>query len=107
MSILKYLFPVPKPDSKRVITFANHDDYICFRQHTYRKVRESEAGQTLKNLKKRLTDMLSKEENFASKLIDIRFCRGVFLHSVTGMPTPLRAGPFFKTNISHVHIHIL
>lgn len=38
MSILKYLFPVPKEDSKRVITFANHDDYICFRHHTYRKV---------------------------------------------------------------------
>ncbi|XP_028164715.1 U3 small nucleolar ribonucleoprotein protein IMP4 [Ostrinia furnacalis] len=37
MSILKYLFPVPKEDSKRVITFANHDDYVCFRQHTYRK----------------------------------------------------------------------
>lgn len=26
MSILKYLFPVPKEDSKRVMTFANHDD---------------------------------------------------------------------------------
>lgn len=38
MSILKYLFPVPKEDSKRVITFANHDDYVCFRHHTYRKV---------------------------------------------------------------------
>lgn len=37
-SILKYLFPVPKEDSKRVITFANHDDYITFRQHTYKKV---------------------------------------------------------------------
>ncbi|CAH2059077.1 unnamed protein product, partial [Iphiclides podalirius] len=37
MNILKYLFPVPKPDSKRVITFANNDDYICFRQHTYKK----------------------------------------------------------------------
>ncbi|XP_045524688.1 U3 small nucleolar ribonucleoprotein protein IMP4 [Pieris brassicae] len=37
MSILKYLFPVPKPDSKRVITFANNDDYICFRQHTHKK----------------------------------------------------------------------
>lgn len=36
MSILKYLFPVPKEDSKRVITFANHDDYICFRHHTYK-----------------------------------------------------------------------
>ena len=36
-SILKYLFPVPKEDSKRVITFANHDDYISFRHHTYKK----------------------------------------------------------------------
>lgn len=38
MSVLKHLFPVPKEDSKRVITFANHDDYICFRHHTYKKV---------------------------------------------------------------------
>ena len=38
MDILKYLFPVPKEDSKRVITFANHDDYICFRHHTFKKV---------------------------------------------------------------------
>jgi len=38
MSILKYLFPVPKEDSKRVITFANHDDYIAFRHHTYKYV---------------------------------------------------------------------
>lgn len=37
MSILKYLFPVPKEDSKRVMTFANHDDYISFRHHTYKK----------------------------------------------------------------------
>ncbi|KAG5672239.1 hypothetical protein PVAND_002381 [Polypedilum vanderplanki] len=38
MSILKYLFPVPKEDSKRVITFANHDDYISFRHHSYRYI---------------------------------------------------------------------
>ncbi|XP_040579507.1 U3 small nucleolar ribonucleoprotein protein IMP4 [Lepeophtheirus salmonis] len=36
-NILKYLFPVPKEDSKRVMTFANHDDYISFRHHTYKK----------------------------------------------------------------------
>ncbi|CAM2110018.1 unnamed protein product [Caretta caretta] len=36
-SILKYLFPVPKEDSKRVITFANQDDYISFRHHVYKK----------------------------------------------------------------------
>lgn len=38
MSILKYLYPVPKEDSKRVMTFANHDDYISFRHHTYKTV---------------------------------------------------------------------
>ncbi len=30
-NILKYLFPVPKDDSRRVITFANQEDYISFR----------------------------------------------------------------------------
>ncbi|CAG8440366.1 6272_t:CDS:2 [Acaulospora colombiana] len=30
-NILKYLFPVPKEDSKRVMTFANEGDYISFR----------------------------------------------------------------------------
>ncbi|XP_014381534.1 U3 small nucleolar ribonucleoprotein protein IMP4 isoform X2 [Alligator sinensis] len=37
-SILKYLFPVPKEDSKRVVTFANQDDYISFRHHVYKKL---------------------------------------------------------------------
>ncbi|XP_068166672.1 U3 small nucleolar ribonucleoprotein protein IMP4 isoform X1 [Antennarius striatus] len=36
-NILKYLFPVPKEDSRRVITFANQDDFITFRHHTYKK----------------------------------------------------------------------
>jgi len=37
-NILKYLFPVPKPDSKRVITFANYqNDYISFRHHVYKQ----------------------------------------------------------------------
>lgn len=36
-SILRYLFPVPKEDSKRVLTFANNQDYISFRHHTYKK----------------------------------------------------------------------
>ncbi|KAH7726547.1 brix domain-containing protein [Aphelenchoides avenae] len=34
-NILKYLFPVPKEDSKRVLTFANTEDFISFRQHAY------------------------------------------------------------------------
>ncbi|XP_031573371.1 U3 small nucleolar ribonucleoprotein protein IMP4-like [Actinia tenebrosa] len=37
-NILKYLFPVPKDETRRVITFANQDDYISFRHHTYKKV---------------------------------------------------------------------
>lgn len=37
MNILKHLFPVPKPDSKRIITFANQSDYISFRHHVYEK----------------------------------------------------------------------
>jgi len=35
--ILKFLFPVPKEDSKRVITFACNDDFISFRHHTYQQ----------------------------------------------------------------------
>jgi U3 small nucleolar ribonucleoprotein protein IMP4 len=33
--ILRHLFPVPKPDAKRVMTFANREDFISFRHHTY------------------------------------------------------------------------
>lgn len=34
-SILKHLFPPPKSDAKRVISFTNQQDYISFRHHTY------------------------------------------------------------------------
>ncbi|CAF1462457.1 unnamed protein product [Rotaria magnacalcarata] len=37
MNVLKYLFPVPKDDSHRTITFVNQDDYISFRHHVYKK----------------------------------------------------------------------
>ncbi|CDF34351.1 probable U3 snoRNP component Imp4p [Chondrus crispus] len=33
--VLKYLFPVPKPDSKRIMSFCNFQDEISFRHHTY------------------------------------------------------------------------
>ncbi|XP_067171219.1 U3 small nucleolar ribonucleoprotein protein IMP4 [Apteryx mantelli] len=36
-AILKHLFPVPRPDSRRVVTFANTDDVISFRHHVYRR----------------------------------------------------------------------
>lgn len=34
---LKYLFPVPKEDGKRVMTFSNEDDFISFRHHVFVK----------------------------------------------------------------------
>jgi len=36
-TILQALFPVPKDESKRVLTFANEDDFISFRHHVYSK----------------------------------------------------------------------
>ncbi|GAB6029181.1 snoRNA-binding rRNA-processing protein imp4 [Chamberlinius hualienensis] len=46
MNILKYLFPVPKEDSKRIVTFSNSDDYISFRHHVYKRVeREIELSE--------------------------------------------------------------
>ncbi|CAO3589766.1 unnamed protein product [Absidia cylindrospora] len=36
-NILKYLFPVPKEDSKRVMTFANDNDFISYRHHVFVK----------------------------------------------------------------------
>nr|CAB3256101.1 U3 small nucleolar ribonucleoprotein protein IMP4-like [Phallusia mammillata] len=36
-SILQALFPVPKEESKRIVTFANQDDFIAFRHHVYTK----------------------------------------------------------------------
>ncbi len=36
-NVLKHLFPVPRPDSTRVVTFANLDDHISFRHHIYTK----------------------------------------------------------------------
>ncbi|XP_036160125.1 U3 small nucleolar ribonucleoprotein protein IMP4-like [Myotis myotis] len=37
--ILRYLFPVSKEDSHRVITFANQNDYNSFQHHVYRKTK--------------------------------------------------------------------
>ena len=36
-NVLRCMFPVPKPDSKRVVTFSNENDYISFRHHVYVK----------------------------------------------------------------------
>lgn len=37
-NILKFLYPVPKEDSKRVMTFSNDSDFISFRHHVFYKV---------------------------------------------------------------------
>ena len=35
--ILQALYPVPKPDTRRVMTFANNNDFISFRHHVFSK----------------------------------------------------------------------
>lgn len=35
--ILKHAFPVPKDDARRVVTFANEDDRVRFRHHTFER----------------------------------------------------------------------
>jgi len=42
-NILKALFPIPKPDSKRVVTFSNDSDFISFRHHMYAKTSHKEV----------------------------------------------------------------
>ena len=42
-SILKHLFPVPKAESKRVITFSNTADFISFRHHVFDKPRGAQS----------------------------------------------------------------
>ncbi|KZP01053.1 Brix-domain-containing protein [Calocera viscosa TUFC12733] len=49
MDALRYLFPVPKEDSRRVMTFVNDSDFISFRHHVYvptshRNVELAEVG---------------------------------------------------------------
>lgn len=43
-TILTALFPVPKLDSARVLTFCNRADTISFRHHVYKKTGQNAAG---------------------------------------------------------------
>jgi len=36
-NVLKCLFPVPKPETRRIVTFSNDNDFISFRHHMYSK----------------------------------------------------------------------
>lgn len=49
-SILRYLYPVPKPQSQRVMSFINRNDFISFRHHVFRKRKgvSREAGAEVK-----------------------------------------------------------
>jgi len=49
VTVLKYLFPPAKEDTKRVLSFVNQDDWISFRHHTwinngYKQVEIKEVG---------------------------------------------------------------
>ena len=46
-NILKCLFPIPKMDTRRVVTFSNDDDHISFRHHVYKKEGNKEDKVTL------------------------------------------------------------
>jgi U3 small nucleolar ribonucleoprotein protein IMP4 len=43
ITILKHLFPPTKEESQRVMTFANVDDFISFRHHTWKKAGHNEV----------------------------------------------------------------
>lgn len=43
-SILTALFPIPKPESQRVLTFSNQSDFISFRHHTFTKTPGTTIG---------------------------------------------------------------
>lgn len=57
--ILKNLFPVPKLDSSRVITFVNNEDFISFRHHTFNN--KKGKNNVLKNNDCRPEDIVLKE----------------------------------------------
>ena len=46
-TILAALFPVPKADAHRVLTFSNESDFISFRHHTYEKAAGATPGAPL------------------------------------------------------------
>lgn len=42
-NVLKFLYPVPKEDSKRTVTFINEGDFISFRHHVFVKTAHREV----------------------------------------------------------------
>ena len=42
-TILKCLFPIPKPDSRRVVSLVNQNDFLSFRHYMYTKAKHDEV----------------------------------------------------------------
>lgn len=73
--ILQALYPIPKEDTRRVITFANNSDYISFRHHVYNK---EDGKVTLKEAGPRF-EMLPYE--VINKFRNLNFKTNAQLHS--------------------------
>lgn len=43
-TIWKCLFPIPKPDSRRVVSLINQNDHLSFRHHMYTKTKHDEVA---------------------------------------------------------------
>ncbi len=59
-TILKHMFPVPKAESKRIMTFANRSESIQFRHHLYRWWSPSFSLISPSTLKRTLTHVAEK-----------------------------------------------
>ncbi len=77
----QHLFPVPKDDTKRIITWANRQDYISFRHHTYVKPKGSDSVE--------LTEVRPWRPSRCWRTAGCA-CSHVQRHA-EGLPVPLRA----------------
>lgn len=78
--ILQALFPVPKPESRRLISFINKDDWISVRQHTFKRT----GGKIeLTELGPRMEMRLFKITNDTVEVNDpdVEFAYRAFIHS--------------------------
>lgn len=43
-NVLKCLYPIPRPDTKRIVTFSNDNDFISFRHHMFSKTGKEDVA---------------------------------------------------------------
>eukprot|EP00158_Paraphelidium_tribonemae_P001824 Partr_v1_DN24853_c1_g1_i2_m29761 putative u3 small nucleolar ribonucleoprotein len=70
--ILKFMFPVPKDDSKRVISFINQSDYISFRHHVYHKVGNTHTNSSTSSGNKDAVELAEVGPRFEMKPYQIK-----------------------------------